>query len=201
LGTITLEPDNTRSINFGVDKVSVPSEETKETETKKSPEPNQAKKRAYYADSSSSNSSSNSLEHIHQDIHQKHQKIIKESFQEPTVARALPTVNLSELLQVHECALLNDEKNFGKPIITEIDRLIFLYDIWSPGFKTIVKRTEFKVYESKNANPCIQRYSITNQDAIKYCVPPGSKYYIESVRVNSTGKENLPILSAYRNNK
>jgi hypothetical protein len=130
LGTITLEPDlkiikdqqassinNVRSINFGVDKASVPSDETKETKTKKSPEPSPARnKRDFSVDSTSSDSTNSS-----DNIHQKHQKIIKKSFQEPTVARAIPTDNLNHLLQVHKYSLVIDEKIFGTPIITGND--------------------------------------------------------------------------------
>jgi hypothetical protein len=204
LGTITLEPDlkiikdqqassinNVRSINFGVDKTSIPSAETEETEIRESPEPNQSKKRPAqpcFGDSSSSSSDSS------EDIHQEHQRIIKESYQEPTIARALPTVDLHHLLQVHEYSHNIDEKIFGTPVQAGEHRLVFLYDIWSPGFRTIVKRTEFKVYESKNANPCIQRYTITDQQAAKYRVPPGFRYQISSVTIDGTGEQTLPIL-------
>jgi hypothetical protein len=193
LGTITLAPDLkivkdqqaispniAQPINLEAEKESFPHEET---ETSKPSARNQANKRSYYEESNSSDDSS-----ISEEIHQEHQERIKRSFAEPVIARALPAVTLDGLLLVHEYSQFIEEKIFGQPIYSGEDRLVFLYDIWSPGFRKITKRTEFKLYESNNPNPCIQRYILNDLDAAKYRVPPGTKYYIRSVTISGTGE-------------
>jgi hypothetical protein len=80
--------NNIQSINFGVDKSAGPD---KEEETRKPPAYYQVRKRSLTKDKETS-----TQEHIFEQEHQKHQRIIKESFQEPIVARASTPHNLNK---------------------------------------------------------------------------------------------------------
>jgi hypothetical protein len=114
----------------------------------------------------------------------------QESYQEPTLAKALTTTKLSQLARHTQIIICIEEEIFGECLSSGSERLVFLNHIESPGFNKVVKRTEFRVYESAKPNPCIQRYALSDKYARRLRVPPGSKYYISNVTVVSTGDPN-----------
>jgi hypothetical protein len=116
--------------------------------------------------------------------------INQESYQEPTLAKALTTTKLIQLARVPEQIIQIKPEVFGQNLSSGYERLVFLNHIESPGFNKVVKRTEFRVYESAKPNQCIQRYALSDKYAKQLRVPPGSKYYISNVTVVSTGDPN-----------
>jgi hypothetical protein len=113
--------------------------------------------------------------------------INRKSYQEPTLAKALTTRQLSQLTGLPENIVQIEPEHFGDCLSSGYERLVYLFRIESPGFSKVVKRTEFRVYESAQPNPCIQRYALSDKYAKRLRVPPGSKYFISHVTVVSTG--------------